>query len=42
LWQVPRDLKLDGNQETFTIEVVYDTRQLYGTMKARRQVVVHR
>jgi hypothetical protein len=39
---VPKDLKLDGEQETFTIEVTYDTRELYGTVKGRREIVVHR
>jgi len=37
---VPNDLKLSGDRETFTIEVVYDTRELYGTVKGRREVVI--
>jgi len=37
---VPSDLKLSGDQETFTIEVTYDTRELYGTVKGKREIVV--
>jgi hypothetical protein len=37
---VPNDLKLKGKQETFTITVSYDTRELYGYVSGRRQVVV--
>jgi hypothetical protein len=39
---VPNDLKLEGDQETFTIEVVYETHELYGTVKAQRQFMVYR
>ncbi len=41
-WQVPGDLKLDGEQETFTIRVIYDTRELYGKVEASRQFSVCR
>jgi hypothetical protein len=41
-WRVPNDLKIDGEQETFTIEVTYDTRELYGTVKGKREIIVHR
>jgi hypothetical protein len=40
--QTPRDLKLDGNQETFTITVAYDTRSLYGTVSGSREVTICR
>jgi hypothetical protein len=39
---VPNDLKLDGNQETFTIVVTYDTHELYGTVTGKRQITVGR
>jgi len=42
LWQVPKDLTLNGNEETFTIEVVYDTRELYGTVIGKRQITITR
>ena len=42
LWQVPQDLKLDGKDETFTIKVIYDTRELYGTVTADREVTIGR
>ncbi len=32
-WRVPEDLKLDGDQETFTIQVIYETYELYGIVK---------
>jgi len=37
---VPNSLKLDGDQETFTIEATYDTRELYGTVKGQREFVI--
>jgi hypothetical protein len=42
LWQVPEDLKLNGNEETFTITVTYDTRELYGTVTGARQFTIYR
>jgi len=39
---VPNDLKLDGDQETFTVEVTYDTRELYGIVVGRHQITVSR
>jgi len=42
LWQVPQDLKLDGDQEAFTIEVTYDTQELYGTVTGAREITVAR
>jgi hypothetical protein len=33
---VPKDLKLPGNKQTFTITVRYDTRELYGKLEATR------
>jgi hypothetical protein len=39
---VPTDLKLDGNEETFTIEVHYDTQELYGKVTGKRQIIIGR
>jgi hypothetical protein len=39
---VPNDLKLNGQAETFTIEVVFDTQELYGAVAGRRQFTVYR
>jgi hypothetical protein len=39
---VPKDLRLSGNQETFTIMVTYDTRDLYGTVVGKREITVVR
>jgi hypothetical protein len=39
---VPNDLKLDGDEETFTVEVTYDTRELYGTVTGKRQITISR
>jgi hypothetical protein len=39
---VPNDLKLNGNEETLTITVTYDTRELYGTVTGTRQLTIHR
>jgi hypothetical protein len=41
LWQVPKDFKLAGNQETFTISVIYDTRGLYGTVIGKREITLY-
>jgi hypothetical protein len=41
-WQVPENLKLNGDQETFTVTVTYDTRDLYGSVSARREFTVCR
>ncbi len=41
-WRVPDDLKLDGDKETFTIRVIYDTHELYGKVEASRQFSVCR
>jgi len=37
---VPKDLKLRGKQETFTVKVTYETLELYGKVEATRQIVV--
>jgi hypothetical protein len=37
---VPKDLKLSGGAETFTVTVNYETLDLYGKVKASRLVVV--
>jgi len=39
---VPEDFKLDGNEETLTITVTYDTQELYGTVVGKREMVVVR
>ena len=41
-WRVPEELKLDGDEETFTITVTYDTRELYGTVTGTRTFAVCR
>jgi len=33
---------LDGNEEAFNVEVVYETKELYGTVKASREIVIYR
>jgi len=37
---VPKDLKLAGKTETFTVTVKYDTLELYGRVEASRTVVL--
>jgi hypothetical protein len=37
---VPEDLPLDGDEETFTITVTYDTRELYGTVIGIRRFTI--
>jgi hypothetical protein len=39
---VPTDLKLSGDEETFTIQVLYDTQELYGKVTGTRQVTICR
>jgi len=39
---VPEDLNLRGGEETFTIEVTYDTRELYGAVIGKREITVAR
>jgi len=39
---VPTDLKLDGKEETFNVEVLYDTLELYGKVKSSRTITVCR
>jgi len=39
---VPTDLKLNGNEETFTIQVLYDTQELYGKVTDSRRIVICR
>ncbi len=41
-WRVPTDLKLNGNEETFNVQVEYDTLELYGKVTATRQFVIYR
>jgi len=37
---VPTELELSGEEETFEIEVEYETLELYGKVRATRQVVI--
>jgi hypothetical protein len=39
---VPEDLEIDGDEETLTINVVYDTLELYGTVTGTRRFTVYR
>jgi hypothetical protein len=39
---VPTDLKLNGKEETFNIQVLYDTLELYGKINAWRTITVYR
>jgi len=39
---VPNDLKLAGKEETFNVEVRYDTLDLYGRINARRSITIRR
>jgi len=39
---VPENLELNGNEETFTIKVEFDTRELYGRVVGTREVTVYR
>jgi hypothetical protein len=37
---VPKDLKLAGKTETFTVTVTYETHELYGKVEASRKIVL--
>jgi len=37
---VPKDLKINGDQETFTATVEYNTFELYGKVKASRTFTI--
>jgi len=37
---VPNDIKLQGPEETFQVEVAYDTLELYGKIKANREITI--
>lgn len=39
-WRIPKNLKLTGKEEAFTVTVVYDTLELYGKIKASRKIVI--
>ena len=39
---MPTNLKLTGNEETFTVQVLYDTLELYGKVNASRTITVAR
>jgi hypothetical protein len=39
---VPKNLKLDGKEETFNVQVLYDTLELYGKVTASRAVTIFR
>jgi len=40
-WRVPTDLKINGSEETFNVQVQYDTLELYGKVTATRQFVIY-
>jgi hypothetical protein len=37
---VPENFKLSGKSETLTVQVIYDTMELYGRVSASRQITV--
>jgi hypothetical protein len=39
---VPNDLKLSGNEETFNVKVIFNTKDLYGKVTGTRQIVICR
>jgi hypothetical protein len=39
---VPNDLKLNADEEVFTIEVSWDTRELYGKVTGTQQILICR
>jgi len=39
---VPTTLKLNGSEETFTIQVRYDTKELYGQVAGTRKIMICR
>jgi hypothetical protein len=38
LWQVPKDLKLSGEEETFTATITFDTKELFGKFDATCEI----
>lgn len=41
-WRVPEDFKFERDQETLDIQVVYETHELYGTVRGQRQITIGR
>jgi hypothetical protein len=39
---VPTEIELNGDEEIFNIQVLYDTHELYGKVTETRQVVIYR
>jgi hypothetical protein len=39
---VPKDLKLNGKEETFNISYIFGTKELYGEVSATRSIVIYR
>jgi len=39
-WRVPKDIKLIGKSEKFTVTVKYDTLELYGKVEASRTIKI--
>jgi hypothetical protein len=37
---VPKDLKLTGKSEAFTVTVTYDTQELYGRVQGSRKFTI--
>ncbi|MCP4263941.1 MAG: hypothetical protein GY774_41510 [Planctomycetes bacterium] len=42
IWQVPKALKLNGDEEKFNIIVRFDTLELYGKLAAKHQIIIYR
>ncbi len=39
---MPKDFKLSSDTETFTVQVLYDTLELYGKVNASRTITIAR
>jgi len=39
---VPKDLKIRGWRDSFTVEVTFNARDLYGTVTGRRKITIDR
>ncbi len=39
---MPKNLKLNGKEETFNVQVLYDTLELYGKLNASRSITIVR
>jgi hypothetical protein len=41
-WRVPDDLEINGDEEEFTVTVIYETQKLYGTVTAQRKIKIRK